>query len=449
MKGRKIALGGSIVFLVLALIFFAGGLWIFMHTYYLSTDRTENCPRDPRWRIFDYNSRQGTENEIYCVSDIPSVRYVPEIEDRRLRFYFTPGIKASSWEVKSVTTGETIHKGQYPELVFTDKGHQDTYAFIPEGVTLPLPITMKVGYCPKEHYRGNGLMRPNDFEKYLSSIPFNFKTPYSIAEWVGMAPDDPEILEAREIMKDSVDVNLPTIERIEDVYLFVMRKLGTKSGGTPSNEVQAASPLETFKLLTTGKGVGWCENKCLCYYIFANAAGIPTRLVDCEGKFGALKLTGHYFCESWVPEEAKWCYVDPMMRVAHARNTKGMHLSTLDIKKLHDMGAISGCEYREYNAETEQLEDKVADDAALMPEFVKGDIAFGYKFGYGNSKSLSKVHNFLHYTTLVYAPFEIPKHYRVKVACLWGFPISLALAAICGVVFLAGRKPRGPGSPKA
>ena len=73
-----------------------------------------------------------------------------------------------------------------------------------------------------------------------------------------------------------------------------------------SDRVQASSPLETYKLFTAGKGKGFCENKALVYYLFANAAGVKTRLVDVAGRFGPLKLTGHYFCESWLPETNAW-----------------------------------------------------------------------------------------------------------------------------------------------
>ena len=64
--------------------------------------------------------------------------------------------------------------------------------------------------------------------------------------------------------------------------------------------------MKTYEMMHTGKGRGFCENNALVYYLFANAAGIPTRLVDMAGKFGPLKLTGHYVCESWIQEHSCW-----------------------------------------------------------------------------------------------------------------------------------------------
>ncbi len=52
--------------------------------------------------------------------------------------------------------------------------------------------------------------------------------------------------------------------------------------------------MTTYRMLRDGTGKGFCENRALVYYLFANAAGVKTRLVDIAGKFGPLKLTGHY-----------------------------------------------------------------------------------------------------------------------------------------------------------
>ena len=50
-----------ILFAVLAVLFFAGTAVIFVKSY---------C--DPRWRVFDFNSRQATKGEIYNVAEIPA-----------------------------------------------------------------------------------------------------------------------------------------------------------------------------------------------------------------------------------------------------------------------------------------------------------------------------------------------------------------------------------------
>ena len=78
----------------LASIFFLSGLvYIYLSTFYFISDRDIKAFNDPRWRVFDFNSRQATEDEIYTVAEIPVITKVKEVSKRKLRFYFSPEIK--------------------------------------------------------------------------------------------------------------------------------------------------------------------------------------------------------------------------------------------------------------------------------------------------------------------------------------------------------------------
>ena len=424
----------------LTIVLFIGCLCIFLHSNYLVSYKTVKSFKDPRWRIFDFNSRQATEGEIYNVVEVPAIRRVRLAGDRKLRFEFTPPVKTSSWKIIDAEDRSLISEGAYPEIRFPDKGITKTYVFIPEGVSLIKEMAITIGFYPKENYKNDGLSWPDNFYTPASEIPFSLKETYSIDEWAGIPDNDPEIIEARRILGQAVDMNVPVLKRAEQVYCFIMNRIGD-SGGTPSDEVQEASPLETYELLSTGKGKGWCENRALVYYLFANAIGIKTRLIDRAGKFGPLKLTGHYFCESWIPEYAKWVYIDPQINIAHVKNQDGRPIHTVDLKKLVDLRAINGCTFTRYDKDTGGLAEV---DGESMYDRIKrgltGEIVFAYKFGYGNNKSYSKVKNYLCYTTLLYAPFALPKLYIIKYMFLYGFYISFVLAFIVGIGFILQRK---------
>ncbi len=270
-------------------------------------------------------------------------------------------------------------------------------------------------------------------------MPFSIKEPYSIDEWTDLPDNDPEIIEARCIMGDAIDMNAGALERSEQVFCFIMDKI-KDSGGIPSDEFQDASPLETYNGLSTGKDKGWCENRALVYYLFANAAGVKTRLVDIAGKFGPLKLTGHYFCESWSPEQHRWFFVDPQSSAAHVRTEKGLLLNTLEIKRLFDIDAIDNCTVRTYDRETGELVTRDIDNFCKGNSgYFKGEIVLAYKFGYSKNKSYSKLLHFIRYPTLLYAPFELPRLYLIKNFCIAGFAVSLLISILSGVC-LAGVK---------
>ena len=439
MKLRKPAFIGFCVFASLTVLFFAVALYIFLHTYYYSSDKDVKTWKDPRWRVFDFNSRQATENEIYNVAEVPAIKCVQEVAPRLLRFEFTPPIKASSWEVRSSKNGDVLSSGRYPEIQFPDTSYSDTFTLIPKDVDLVRNISLTIHFGTTESNYEHELSWPDNYWKSYASVPFSTKEPYSLDEWVGLRDDDPEIMEARRIMGDHIDMDAPTLERSEQVFRFIMDKI-KGSGGWPSDKVQAASPLETYKMFISGEGKGWCENNALVYYLFANAAGIKTRLVDIAGKFGPLKLTGHYFCESWLPEEAAWFYVDPQSRIANIKNARGRHISTLELKRLNDLGAFNGCTVRRYDPKTGELITQTTEETNMSSAYFLDDMVLAYKFGYGNNKSLSKIKNFINYSTLLYAPFPIPKLHRVKYLCLNGLWVSFILSILFGVRAIISRK---------
>ena len=427
-------------FLVVSIICLVGLVYLFLDSYYLRSLRTVNNASDPRWRVFDFNSRQATEGDIYNVAEVPVISKVKEVSPRRLRFWFTPPIKAKNWKVIDVETGKILTQGSKSEIQFSDSAYNGKLRFIPEGVPLLKDLCMDFSFYPKEEYRKKNLSWSDNFYTPTSEIPFSIRKPYSIDEWVGFSEDDPELIEAKKILGNRINKTVSTLEQSEQIFKFVMNKI-IDADGTPSDEVQSASPLETYNLFITGKGQGWCENKALVYYLFANAAGIKTRLVDRAGKFGPLKLTGHYFCESWIPEYAKWAYVDPQIQIANLRNHDGMPLHTIDLKKLVDLNALVGSVATVYDADTGTLIRKEGGSFYnRLKNGMTGEIVLAYKFGYGNNKSFSKNRNFLNYTTLLYAPFTLPKLYMIKYIFMNGFIICSIITLFIGLIRLRQKK---------
>ena len=428
MAGKKSI--ASRVFLILALLCFIGAVYTYVDTYYLRSQRTVKNSRDPRWRVFDFHSRQATEGEIYSVAEIPAVRRVREVAPRRLRFEFIPQIKAKSWKVFDASDGRLVSEGAFPEIPFPDQALNAVFQLVPEGVTLMKDIRFHIDYYPKEGYNQKGLSWPDNYWLEETSVPFMTQRPYSIDEWVGLQANDPELIEARKILGDTMPASITTIEKSERVFRFVMAKM-KDADGTPTDKVQAASPLETYNLFCSGEGKGWCENKALVYYLFANAAGVKTRLIDIAGKFGPLKLTGHYFCETWLPEEGAWCYVDPQTSTANIADSKGRHVNTLQLMRLFELNAFRGTTIRLYDKRSAEIISQTGEEFNTDGGvYFTGYPVIAFKFGYGAAKSYSKLKNFVFYPTLLYSKFPVPKLYRIKLFFLSGFVFFLILSAV-------------------
>ena len=401
-----------------------------------------SASRDPRWRVVDSSGRQATESEIYNVKDIPVVSKVFLSGPRRLQFEFSPTISSSTWRITLESDGKAVHEGHHPEIPFPDHPLTETYRFEPEGLTLNHPIGVKISFYPKEGYEKAGLSWPDNYFCPESSVPFAYENRYSVDDWAGISPDDPDLQTAQSILGDRIEVDAPTQYRATQVFCFVMGEL-EESGGIPSDKLQKASPLDTYYLMTQQGQKGFCENQALVYYLFANAAGVKTRLVDIAGKFGPLKLTGHYFCESWIPEEGRWCFVDPQSRIAYIKDGHGKPLSALKLKRHCDLGTLDECTVSLYDGETSTLSDIQGDQLGPgLVGYFKGDIVMAYKFGYPKNRSFSKIRSFLFRPTLLYAPFRLPRYYLGKQFLLAAFALAGVLSFTFGVFLI--RRPRKP-----
>jgi hypothetical protein len=415
-------------FLIAAILFLLGLLYIFFDTYYLRSVWTVSNRLDPRWRVFDFHSRQAAESEVYSVAEIPAVKKVRLVSPRRLRFEFHAPFDRVDWNIVDEKTGNILNQGGRPEIPFPDTPYRGTYFLIPNGISTSRDVRMEIDFYPKENYQQKNLTWPDNYWLVGSSIPLTTRNPYRVAEWVGLAESDPELERARQILGDRIRKDAPALEKAEQVFLFVMDAI-KDSGGTPDDRLQAASPLETYECLI-GQGKGFCENRALVYYLFANAAGVPTRLIDLAGKFGPLKLTGHYFCESFLPEVGIWMYVDPQFGAARAVQGQDRLLNTLDLKRLSDLDALSGVTYFQYDAASGGLTAQPAGDPS---PYLTGDLVIAYKFGYGRSKSFSKLKNFRRFPTLLYATFPIPGLFRVRQILIGLFAASAVLTLVFGL----------------
>jgi hypothetical protein len=426
-------------FLAGGILCLLGLIFFFADTYYLRSLRTAGNAGDPRWRVFDFHSRQAAPDEIYAVADFPAVKKVERAGERRLRFEFHKPFQNIPWKIIDTKTGKPVSEGRRAEIAFPDGPYRSVYRFEAEGIPAGRAVELEIDFYPKEKYKERGLSWGDNFWLVRSTVPFTPRRPAFVAEWAGFKPRDPELEKASQIIQGQVAEDAPTLQRAEQVFLFVVQAL-RNSGGTPTDRIQAASPFETYECLI-GEGKGFCENRALVYYLFANAAGVATRLVDLAGKFGPLKLTGHYFCESFIPETGRWMYVDPQSGIARATLGPDRTLSTLELKQLYDAGALSGIELRTVDLPSGKL---VTVPAEKPMGYLVGDIVIAYPFGYGKDKSFSKIENFLRYPTLLYSTFPVPPYYLLRQGVTALFFLSLVLAVISGLVALARRSARNP-----
>ena len=148
MAARKFSFIGFGVFTILAIVFAAVLFPMFYKSYYSNWDAGIETRNDPRWRVFDFNSRQATEDEIYNVAESPVVKKVSLSGKRKLLFEFSPEIKTDSWTIISKTTGKVLSESPLPEIQFPDSAYHDTFVFKPKGKSFAKDIEMTLWLNP-------------------------------------------------------------------------------------------------------------------------------------------------------------------------------------------------------------------------------------------------------------------------------------------------------------
>lgn len=413
--------------IIVALIFLgslAGTIWIYEVSY-----------SDITIRGFSFNDHQVSYNDVYSVADIPIIHKIKLVGNKRLEFHFLPEIRASRWTIKyqdrfdsKKTVHTTVVEGPYPQVEFAGlhASVDRNYWFEPEGVKLNWPIDIEVNYVPKELFKEADLSWPDNYWSPFSTVPWGFKKPYSVDEWVGLPANDPDLIAARTIVRGHYDAADPTLKKIEDIFRFTVSEVNR---GIPSDKIQNASPLEVYRLIHVGqKGKGWCENLSVVYYLMANTAGIKTRIVQLGGKIGPMKLSGHAFDESWVPEQGRWIYVDPEEMIAYVQNSKtGVYLNGFELKQLANLN--------NYEGYTETIWDPGKKEIATqplttIPDVFKNDLALAYNLGFMRNKTFPRLRNYLFHPRMVLCEFTIPDYYVINRLLLYTALISFIILVI-------------------
>ncbi|MCK4466685.1 MAG: hypothetical protein KAU83_13320, partial [Bacteroidales bacterium] len=102
-----------------------------------------------------------------------------------------------------------------------------------------------------------------------------------------------------------------------------------------------------------------------------------------------------------------------------------------------DLNALVGSVATVYDVDTGTLIRKEGESLHnRLKNGMTGELVLAYKFGYGNNKNFSKIRNFLNYTTLLYAPFTLPKLYMIKYIFMNGFIVCSIITLFSGFLIL-------------
>ena len=231
--------------------------------------------------------------------------------------------------------------GSNPEIRL-DNGTHD-YELQPMDCTIESPaiasIRLNLHFGVAEAFGAQNLDR-DQIGVNRANLPVRPRGDTAMSRWVPSLDQYPpaEVAEARKLLLEAgLDLAAPTREKIEFIASFVLRRMPS---GTPAAYLNTISPLSVFKEVNAKNTFAFCRQWSLTYGFLANVIGIPTRNLFTGGFMRDVDMGSHAFSESYIPEEARWAYVDPTNGIALVTNPDGAVLNGAAIY----MASVSGFE---------------------------------------------------------------------------------------------------------
>jgi hypothetical protein len=296
------------------------------------------------------SNRAVSRDTITDVTEMPRVVGHRMVSRGVLELQLSRTNGANSWMV-TPDEGEPYEvKTPFPQVKMLDRYH----TFQVEAKESGISFAFTIDYCPTEVYAEAGQTHPDD-NYFISQIdlPVWKNETHSLDDWCGWDLKEKELSRAGELVKEALDEGMTTAGQIEAVGKWLLDRLDNRRG-IPSDQMQGASPLGMFELADSGVSGIWCGNFAQIYYLFANSAGIRTRLVSVGGMLDGVKYSGHGFCESYLPEKGRWACVDVHSKILLMRDRDGRELNTLDLAEILRANSVAAnaVVYKEGEVET-------------------------------------------------------------------------------------------------
>ncbi len=318
---------------------------------------------DPRYRY-----RPASLAELYIPARALRITGFSRQDRDRLTIRLAPEPPAGTrWTVRTDSGQPVTGTGPLPRLHLAPRLH--TYAIHRQGDPAGPGFTVTIDYYPAELYAPANRTIGDTYRLVSASLPVGRYRVLPVSSFVGQKVTDREKIEVHRILTREIGVRPtdPDREKIEKIGRFLLAALDHRRG-IPAPGLDP-SPLAGYRCAVAGTSPIWCAQFADIYALFANTAGVPTRLVSAGGRLDGVSLSAHGFAESYLAETGRWAYVDLFSRVVLVEDRSGRPLNAVDLFMLLQAGGgadMTALAFRDGELARVPLAEKIPDLAYYL-----------------------------------------------------------------------------------
>jgi hypothetical protein len=273
-------------------------------------------------------------NSIYYPEELPAIVKFENTLSDNVSIILSSSNEETEWRVSNGDSTYTIMK-DFPEVYLPNNGN--TYESNFE------ICRIKDNFCFELNLQRQNL---GDIQVITSSIPFINVDRYPFSDFCDISWINSSEREfVKSILKDQLQIDTcsNTLSKIELITSHINSIANRDTNIGLNNVWNAYTACEIYKYAVEGKTNLTCNEYSEVYYLFANEAQIYTRRVGVVGlgnSDGIVKISGHHFNESFVPEQGKWAFVDITSSKSYVLNKHLTVLNTFDILMTNVMGNV-------------------------------------------------------------------------------------------------------------
>ncbi|GAB5561861.1 MAG: hypothetical protein SynsKO_35080 [Synoicihabitans sp.] len=325
----------------------SGVLWAVLALGLLAANIVHVVTRS--WESSFYQTSYAT---IYFPTDTPTILEWHEREggiEAELNWNQTP----EGWVILKNGESHTANDGRFPFFPeLPDDIGWNNYTAIPQPDGIGHPVELELRFLPNEYWTSVGLPRPDSY-MIRTDVPHGRFDQYPVSEWTDDYAylDTADLTEIDRILSEEVGIEESdgTLRKLEKLTVHFRDALGTRCRGNPHHDDRWRDPFLIYKNMRSGEGQGYCTQHSQIFVLFANRAGLSSRLVvTARTKANNFIYTGHSWVETWVPEQDRWAWSDPSYALIYALDPKGKVLNSVDLSHLRKHGAWAGATGRIY-----------------------------------------------------------------------------------------------------